>query len=149
MVREPRSTVTFTRGLSYNLSLVRREKLRHGNQPERTTVAQNLTFCLFPHKQLSTYWCQPLCWPSRFLHFLSSMDYIAPAYWHRVWKGHSCSFSTKIPHPPIFSSLSRIPLLFPKTTVSNHNRKKKNRASVWFTFATAQAYDFLNSQHTG
>ena len=120
---------------------------------KRTTVAQKLTFCLFPHKQLSKYWCQPLCWPSRFLHFFSSMDRIetksgrGSGVREGSWSRIPAPFSRKSRITLFFSSLFRIPAFVSKN--NNNNNREKNRASIWFAFAAAQAYDFPNSQHTG
>ena len=139
---------------------VRREKLRDGNQPLgdvflNKQVFLKLTFCLFPHKQLSKYWCQPLCWPSRFLHFFPSMDRIETksGRGRRVgegsWSRIPAPFSRKSRITLFFSSLFRIPAFASKNNNNNNNNRKKNRASVWFAFAAAQAYDFPNSRHTG
>ena len=131
---------------------VRREKLRDGNQPLgdvflNKQVFLKLTFCLFPHKQLSKYWCQPLCWPSRFLHFFPSMDRIetksgrgrrvGEGFWSRI----PAPFSRKSRITLFFSSLFRIPAFASKNNNNNNNRKKKSCiclvricrcTSVWF-----------------
>ena len=115
---------------------VRREKLRDGNQPLgdvflNKQVFLKLTFCLFPHKQLSKYWCQPLCWPSRFLHFFPSMDRIETksGRGRRVgegsWSRIPAPFSRKSRITLFFSSLFRIPAFASKNNNNNNNRKKK------------------------
>ena len=60
-------------------------------------------------------------------------------------------FFTKIPHASRYflflSSLSRIPLFFPKKTTIE--KKKKTHSCLIRISSAAQTYDFLNSQRTG
>ena len=140
MAREPRSTSTFTPGLSYidsisfTLVFARKNYVMEISPKKifffkRTTVAQKLTFCSHTNSCLRI---DDL--PGRFLHFFSSMDRIETESGRGRGRGrgvlipHSCSFFTRNPHPAIFSSLFRIPLLFPKATTTT--TEKKYRASV-------------------
>ena len=140
MAREPRSTSTFTPGLSYidsisfTLVFARKNYVMEISSKKifffkRTTVAQKLTFCSHTNSCLRVDDLPASCtFFFRWIVLKQSLE-------EEGGGGGGGGSWSRIPAP--FSRETRIPLffplLFPKATTTT--TEKKYRASVWFALA--------------